>query len=174
MFILKPSRAHNTPWQHHSFQKSFLKLPYTDLQCSKEGNRIHLSFYNAVVQKYRKPNFYFTHRWWSKSSSFYWKCFYYSLFLRYLKKIIKLSLYRLKEVVKIVRSFKNNGLGFNPNSKNKYFSKPFSCFCENNRLKYIFTAWEGATLLKFVELGGFLFLKVSWNEFLRFLRFLRS
>jgi len=38
-------------------------------------------------------------------------------------------------------------LGFNPNSKNKLFSKPFTSFfekqlivCRNNRLKHAFTA----------------------------------
>ena len=44
--------------------------------------------------------------------------------------------------------FGNAGLGFNPNSKNKPFSKPFSSsfkkknmlFCRNNQLKLAFTA----------------------------------
>jgi len=45
-------------------------------------------------------------------------------------------------------------------------------FCRNNCLKYAFIAWKCTTLLNSAELSGFLFLKVFWNWFLRFLRFL--
>jgi len=54
--------------------------------------------------------------------------------------------------------FGKAGLGFNPNSKNKSVSKPFSSFFENNllfsrnnRLKFVIIAFKGATLLDFAE-----------------------
>jgi len=36
MLILNPSRTHNIPWQHHSLQKPFPKLTYTQLQYLKK------------------------------------------------------------------------------------------------------------------------------------------
>ena len=73
--------------------------------------------------------------------------------------------------------FGKAGLGFNPQSK---FSKPLWKLLEKQPIEkseqpvlHAFITWRETTLLDSTILGNLIFLKVFWNGFLRFLRFLR-